>query len=127
MTCADTGSADGAATPRSHWEQAAWAAWAVLALAVALRIAFASDPAKNNVYLKVFAPAADAFAAGDDLYRGAGGFRYPPICAALLWPFARCGAVAGSILWRAVNVAVLLVGARAVFRTALPFAFGSRE
>lgn len=101
--------------------------WAALAAGVALRFLVVADPARNNVYLKVFAPAPEAFFAGRDLYLKASGFRYPPLCAALLWPFAACGPVLGSILWRAVNLAVLLLGVRAVFSAPLPSAFTSPQ
>jgi hypothetical protein len=110
---------------RSHWERAARLAWMVLAAGIALRLCFAIE--HNNVYLKVFAPAPDAFFAGRELYELSGGFRYPPMCAVQLWPFAACGPLLGSILWRAVNLAVLLHGVRAVFAAPLPAPFSSRQ
>ncbi|MCA8966540.1 MAG: DUF2029 domain-containing protein [Planctomycetes bacterium] len=115
------------AAPRSRWETAAIWLCVLAALGMAGRLLFASDPARNNVYLKVFAPAADAFWARRDLYLEGSGFRYPPLVAALLWPFAACGPVLGSILWRALNFVVLLLGLRACNRAGLPAALTSGE
>jgi len=116
---------------RSVWEIAALWAWVVLALGISLRFVFGQDPAHNNVYLKVFAPAAQSFLAGRELYLSgdlpAGGFRYPPVCCTLLLPFAACGPVLGSILWRLCNFAVLLLSVRAADRAGFPFAMTSRE
>lgn len=111
---------------RSRWERAGLGLWLLLAIAIAARLLFA-DPRHNNVYLKVFAPAAQAFADGRPLYGADSGFRYPPLCAALLWPFALVGPVLGSIAWRALNLAVLWAGVRAVLRRRFPFALDSRE
>jgi hypothetical protein len=122
---------------RSRWEWAAIAAFATLVLVVVVRLLGVQrlleveyDPYRNNVYLKVFAPAALDFLAGRDLYLAPGtngGFRYPPLCAALFVPFAVCGPVLGSILWRLVNVLVLLIGVRATLRAGLPFVLSSHE
>jgi hypothetical protein len=119
---------------RSRFETAARIGWLLLVAGVALRIAFFRDPSAQNVYLKEFVPAARAFWAGGDLYPPPAeaslegkGFRYPPLCAALLWPFAACGPVLGSVLWRVLNAAVLLLGLRAVARAALPSAPTSGE
>ena len=115
---------------RSRWEFAAIVAFATLVLGVVFRLLLVDDPRHNNVYLKVFAPAALDFLAGRDLYLAPGtngGFRYPPLCAALFVPFAICGPVLGSILWRLVNVLVLHIGARATMRARLPFVLSSRE
>lgn len=112
---------------RSRWELAGYAVWLLLAVGIAIRFVVAVNPARNNVYLKVFAPAAEAFAAGGPLYGLDGGFRYPPLCAALLLPFAKSGAILGSILWRGLNLLVLWLGVRATFRSGFPFALDSRE
>jgi len=120
----------GGEVKRSRWESAAIAAFATLVLGVVVRLLLENDPRHNNVYLKVFATAAQDFLAGRDLYLAPGmngGFRYPPLGAALLVPFAVCGPVLGSILWRLANVAVLVIGVRAVLRAGLPFVLSSRE
>lgn len=111
----------------SRWETAAIWLCVLTALGIAGRLVFASDPQRNNVYLKVFAPAAEAFWARRDLYLEGSGFRYPPVVAALLWPFAACGPVLGSTLWRALNFAVLLLGLRACNRAGFPSVFTSAE
>jgi hypothetical protein len=113
--------------PRSRWELVGRWLWFAVAGGIALRFLLASDPARNNVYLKVFAPAAQAFVDGAPLYAPTGGFRYPPLCAALLLPFAASGDVLGSILWRALNLLLLWLGVRAVFRAGWPQPLGSRE
>lgn len=118
---------DIAGGPRSRWETAARWLWLLLAVGIAVRFVFGPNPAHNNVYLKVFAPAAQAFVDGRPLYDSAGGFRYPPLCAALFWPFAQCGAVLGSILWRGFNLLLLWLGVRAVLRRGFPFAMDSKE
>lgn len=112
---------------RSKWEVAAWWVWGLMMVIVAARIAFAADPARNNVYLKVFDPAARGFLAGRDLYDPTSGFRYPPVAAALFVPFAWCGPVLGSVLWRVFNVGMLLAGVRAARRAGFPAALSSRE
>jgi hypothetical protein len=120
----------GGEVKRSRWEWMAMAAFATLVIGVVVRLLLASDPRHNNVYLKVFAPAAQDFVAGRDLYLAPGvngGFRYPPLCAALFVPFAVCGPVLGSILWRLANVLVLVIGVRAMLRAGLPFVLSSRE
>ena len=53
-----------------------------LALGIAIRLAVEPDLERQNVWLKVFAPAAEAFVGGRDLYTLEGGFRYPPLAAA---------------------------------------------
>ena len=104
--------------------------WALLALGIAIRIGLVeADPRRNNVYLKVFAQAGEAFARGESLYLLPDGlttgFRYPPLSAAIFTPFALCGPVLGSLLWRAVNFGVLLLGIRACFRAGFPVPLGS--
>ncbi|MCY2955426.1 MAG: glycosyltransferase family 87 protein [Planctomycetota bacterium] len=112
---------------RSRWEDVAIVAWLVLGLALAVKLTLASDLNRQNVYLKVFAPAAEAFWARTDLYAASSGFRYPPICAALLWPFAACGPLLGSIAWRLLNLIVLFSGLRACARAGLPARLSSHE
>lgn len=70
---------------RSRWEDVAIVAWLVLGLALAVKLTLASDLNRQNVYLKVFAPAAEAFWARTDLYAASSGF--------VIHPFARrcCG------------------------------------
>jgi hypothetical protein len=113
--------------PRTRLELVGRAAFVLLPVAIAVRLLFAGDLQRHNVYLKVFARAATAFAERGDLYLEADGFRYPPLAAALLLPFAWCGPLWGSILWRLVNWSVLALGVRAVHRAGFPFAAGSRE
>jgi hypothetical protein len=112
---------------RSRWETAAIWLYGLAALGIAARLLFGKNLEHNNVYLKVFAPAGEAFWARRDLYLEGSGFRYPPLVAALLGPFAACGPLLGSLLWRALNFAVLVLGLRALTRAGLPFALNSRE
>ncbi len=110
---------------RSRWEVAGLWVWGLLALGIAIRIGLVeADPRRNNVYLKVFAEAGDAFAQGRSLYYlpdgTRTGFRYPPLTAAVFTPFALCGPIVGSLLWRALNFGVLLAGLRACFRAGFP-------
>ncbi|GAB4153831.1 MAG: hypothetical protein Fur0037_22600 [Planctomycetota bacterium] len=116
-----------AGDPPSRIETAARWLWVALFAGIAARIALQADPARNNVYLKVFAPAAEAFRSGQALYSLEGGFRYPPLAAAALWPFAASGEVLGSILWRLANAIPLWLGVRACFRAGFPFPLRSRE
>lgn len=122
-------SADAAApsSPRSHWETLALVLLALVFVGVVGRLLFASDVSRQNVYLKVFVPAAEAFVAGQDLYAEQDTFRYPPLAAAMLVPFAACGPLLGSILWRTLMWALLLLALRASFRAGFPFPLTSRE
>lgn len=114
--------------PRSQiWERIALGAWLALALGITLRLVFAADLARQNVYLKVFAPAAEAFQARMPLYAEGSGFRYPPACAWMLGAFEAMGPLLGSIVWRLVNMAVLLAGLRACIRVGLPAHLRSGE
>ncbi|HEX5050141.1 MAG TPA: glycosyltransferase family 87 protein [Planctomycetota bacterium] len=113
--------------PRPRVEVVAIAAWTLLALGVVVRMFVERDPERNNVYLKVFAPAARAFLEQRDLYDVDSGFRYPPLCAALFLPFELCGARLGSVLWRAANFAALLWGAASVLRVGFPVVLGRGE
>ncbi|MEO6598011.1 MAG: glycosyltransferase family 87 protein [Planctomycetota bacterium] len=106
--------------------------WVVLTLVVTVRLGLVEqDPRRNNVYLKVFAAAGGAFRHGEDLYVASDGsnfgFRYPPLAAVFFVPFAMCGAVLGSILWRIVSLATVLLALRACFRAGFPMVMSSRE
>ncbi|MEZ5963043.1 MAG: glycosyltransferase family 87 protein [Planctomycetota bacterium] len=116
----------------SRWETWAWRGWILLAIGIAARIAlFERDPGRNNVYLTVFAVAADAFRQGGDLYLEpdgwASGFRYLPLSAAMLVPFSLCGAVLGSVLWRLLAFGMLAAALRLATRLGFPFPLSSRQ
>lgn len=112
------------------------AGWAALLLVLVLRPLLTPEPTRNNVYLKVFAPAARHFIEQQPLYQpppphpaaptkangsnGESDFRFPVLAAALLVPFELCGDRLGSVLWRLLNLGVLLVGVLALFRTGFP-------
>lgn len=114
--------------PRAQtWERIALGAWILLALGITLRLVFAADLARQNVYLKVFAPAAEAFQARLPLYTESSGFRYPPACAWMLGIFEAMGPLVGSIVWRLCNMAVLFAGVRACVRLGLPTQLRSGE
>lgn len=113
--------------PRHRLETVGRIAFALLGIGIALRLLFATDLARQNVYLKVFARAAEAFAGGGDLYTLEGGFRYPPLAAVLLLPFTWCGDRWGSILWRAANWLVLWLGVRAALAQQWPRPLASSE
>lgn len=70
---------------RSRWEDVAIVAWLVLGLALAVKLTLASDLNRQNVYLKVFAPAAEAF--------GREPISMPRAAVFVIHPFARrcCG------------------------------------
>ena len=102
-------------------------AWFALALGITLRLVFAADLARQNVFLKVFVPAAEAFQARLPLYAEGSGFRYPPACAWMLGAFEAMGPLLGSIAWRLCNMAVLLAGVRACLRVGLPAQLRSGE
>lgn len=116
-----------ARAPHHRLETVGRIAFALLGIGIALRLSFAGDLARQNVYLKVFAPAASAFASGGDLYTLEGGFRYPPLAAAMLLPFTWCGDRLGSILWRLLNWWVLWCGVRAMFASQWPRPLASRD
>lgn len=112
---------------RSRWETAGLALFALLFVGVAVRLLHEDDPKRQNVYLKVFVPAADAFLRGAPLYTETSGFRYPPIAAAAFVPFAWLGPLLGSIVWRAGQGLLLFVAVRTAFRRGFPVALDSRE
>ncbi|MEZ6036670.1 MAG: glycosyltransferase 87 family protein [Planctomycetota bacterium] len=113
---------------RPRLERAAFVVWALLVLGVLGRVAFDPNPEHNNVYLKVFAKAAHAFESQTDAYGAAeGGYRYPPACTVLLVPFELCGPRLGSVLWRLLNIAALLLGVFAVLRAGFPMALSRAE
>lgn len=114
---------------RSPWEAAGILVFAAMAIGIAIRLALAleTDPGRQNVWLKVFAPAAEAFVAGADLYDPDSGFRYPPIVAAAMVPFTWLGPLGSSIVWRWVMLGLLAAGVRACMRAGFPFAMTSRE
>jgi hypothetical protein len=119
--------AAGAAPRRSRWETLALVLLFGVAVGVTVRLLFATDLGRQNVYLKVFVPAAEAFVAGQDLYVDRDSFRYPPLAAALFVPFAACGPLLGSILWRLVMWALFLLALRATFGAGFPMRLSSRE
>ncbi len=115
------------AQPTTRTETVGRAALLLVLVGIAVRLLVAADPHKQNVYLKVFAPAAEAFAAGRDLYALEGGYRYPPLAAALVVPFAWCGPLLGSILWRLGLWLGCVAGLASAFRCGFPFSPTSRE
>jgi hypothetical protein len=114
-------------TRRCPWEIAGHAAFVLLLLGVAIRLLVEADPQRQNVYLKVFARAGEAFAAGQPLYELEHGFRYPPIAAALFAPFTWLGPRFGSIAWRLAGAALLWFGVQASLRRGLPRHYTRRE
>lgn len=118
---------DAAPAPRSRWEIAGLVAFGLLLLGVSVRLGFASDLRRQNVYLKVFAHAGEAFAAGQPLYELEHGFRYPPVAAAAFVPFTWFGPLLGSIVWRCTSAAVLFLAALATLRAGFPRPYTSRE
>jgi len=118
---------NGSPARRSRWEQAALVVLFGAVLVVAGRLLFAADLGRQNVYLKVFVPAAEAFASGQDLYVDRDAFRYPPLAAAAFVPFAACGPLLGSILWRLFLWLLFLLALRATFRAGFPMRLTSRE
>jgi hypothetical protein len=112
---------------RSRWETAGLIVFAALTLGVILRLWLEPDPRRQNLYLKVFAPAAQAFVDGRDLYTLEGGFRYPPVAAAATVPFTWLPDRLGSVVWRLALLGVLVLAVRATFRAGFPTAMSSRE
>ncbi|MBL8747557.1 MAG: DUF2029 domain-containing protein [Planctomycetes bacterium] len=111
----------------SRLETAGVLLYVVMAASVAVRLALESDLARQNVWFKVFAPAARAFADGAPMYAEASGFRYPPLAAAAMVPFTWLGPLAGSVVWRWSMLLFLALAVRACFRAGFPFAPTSRE
>jgi hypothetical protein len=148
------------------WQRLALAAWVVLTAGVTARVVL--RPEQQTVY-PIYAQAGCDWLAGEDVYRldhspsapppasawdllrpparpavgwGLESYRYSPLVAALLVPMGLLPDRAGAVLWRLVNVAVLLAavgwwlrqaapyplsrGQRGIFLLALaPFAIGS--
>lgn len=99
----------------------------LMGLGIGIKLLVQRDPLQQNVWLKVFAPAAQAFAAGQDMYSEQSGFRYPPLAAALMVPFTWLGPIGGSIVWRWTLLLGLGLAVRAAMRAGFPFALTSRE
>lgn len=117
-------------TARPHlFDRAAlpWAAvmWLILVVAVTARVAL-SSPDSHTVY-PIYQAAADRWIRGESLYApipGSDLYHNPPLVAAALRPVAWLPTYTGAILWRWLNVAVLLAGAwawvRLLFSEVLP-------
>lgn len=89
------------------WERLALTVWLVALAAVGSRYLLA--PRSHDVYA-VFASAAQNWGTGSDLYQRSDGdpYRYSPLVAALLVPFALLPTPWGGLLWRGLNAAALL-------------------
>ena len=116
---------------RSRWETAGVVAFVVMAVGIAGRLVVErlrhGHVQRQNVWDGVFAPAAEAFVAGADMYTETSGFRYPPLAAALMVPFTWLGPLVGSIVWRWVLLLGLGLAVRNCLRAGFPFVMTSRE
>ncbi len=117
--------------PRSRWETAGVLAFVLMGLGLGIRLVVEQvrrgHVQRQNVWSDVFAPAAEAFVAGGDLYTQDSGFRYPPLAAALMVPFTWLGPLGGSIVWRWLLLLGLGLAVRSCLRAGFPFALTSRE
>jgi alpha-1,2-mannosyltransferase len=93
--------------------KAAWAGWAVLAVATAVIIAMGS----GRTVVPAYREGAVFWMAGRKIYShlGVGGFVYLPQAAVLFIPFALLPVMAGEVVWRLVNIGVFALG---IFRFA---------
>lgn len=105
-----------------HWP--AWVRgvvilWVVAVVVVSVRVGVQS-PHRQSVY-PVFYEAAQKWWQGEDLYlKSALGYRYSPMVAAGLVPVSWLPARLGGVVWRWVNVAVLVWGLGWCCRRGLP-------
>jgi hypothetical protein len=95
-------------------------AWLALGIAASVRTAI--SPVKHSVFPIFAASAAHWWADRPlyDLYPGLDTFRYPPIFAVAVTPFAALGQVAGGILWTWTSIAGLLGGLWCFVRDVAP-------
>lgn len=111
-----------AAFARLHpLQRVAVALWAVLLVAVAGRVL--AGPARSHTVVPIYLVAAERWANAEPLYASAPPldvYRNPPGFAAALVPFTWMPERAAELLWRAVNVAALLVALGAWVRYGLP-------
>lgn len=103
---------------RPRLDYVAYAAWGLFAIIIAARVIFRRDE-WNGVFTE-FHRAALGWMDRRDIYTPGLEFRYPPISVLFLLPFSMLGEVAGSVLWRWVNVAVYLGGILWAFRVLFP-------
>jgi hypothetical protein len=87
----------------------AFVLWALAILGVFARISF--QPTKNSVY-EIYAKAAHNWLSGNSLYdwQEAAGYRYAPVVAILFVPLAVLPNPVAEVVWRLLDVAVLLGG-----------------
>ncbi|HEY0790396.1 MAG TPA: glycosyltransferase family 87 protein [Chthoniobacterales bacterium] len=98
---------------RIRLEAIALAVWGVVLAAIFVRVAL--HPERNSVF-GVFRLAGERWLHGEPLYPRAGQFLYSPLAAAIFSAFARLPEPAGSLVWRAANMAPYLFLAYAWMR-----------
>jgi hypothetical protein len=84
-----------------NWPKLALLVWTVLVLGLTILACF--HPTTHTVY-KIYAPAAQKWWAGENIYvRTFDYYRYSPLCAILLTPFVLLPGSWGGALWKAFN------------------------
>ncbi len=103
---------------RVDWRALAWLIWVGLAVGFAVVAYF--HPYAHTVY-PIYAPAARRWWTGDDIYvRLLDYYRYSPLFAIFISPFAFLPDSWGGALWKAANIAVYAAGLGAACRHLLP-------
>jgi len=101
------------------WILSALCSWLVLCTIVTVRLAVQKE-ARHTVY-PIFTLAAENWSAGESLYGNREFlYRYAPVCAPAMAPFAALPPRLGEILWRAFNLAIFAWGARSLLRSLAP-------
>ena len=111
----------GTSLASSRWLQLVLAMWLLLGAAVSVRTFV--WPEKRTVF-PVFSAGARHWWADESLYYpysdNTGGYRYSPIFAIFMTPFALLGNTTGGVLWSWLNLGVYLLGLRWFVRDVLP-------
>jgi hypothetical protein len=112
------------------WRRPAVCLWLALLLGVTVRV-LVSEPHRGTVY-PVYALAAQRWLAGESAYVTRADhnqpiYRYAPVVTPWFVPLSSLPEPLGSLLWRAVNLAVLAVGLSCWLRLVLPLTLSRRR
>jgi hypothetical protein len=111
------------------WVLWALAAWLVLLGSICVRVVLYP---RNHTLFTTWAAAGRAWESGREVYHNhweshQDQFRYSPLAAVFLVPFAHLSESAGGVVWRLLNAAVLLSGFAAWLRAGVPRVRSTRE
>jgi hypothetical protein len=110
---------------RCDWLKFAWLAWAGLAVGFAALAFF--NPYAHSVY-PIYAPASRRWWLGEDIYVRLGEvYRYSPLFAIFLTPFAVLPDCWGGALWKAFNLIVYAAGLGSACRHLFPAALSRNQ